>query len=109
MPGLLTQSAQGKWCAVQPRKPRAVHGESSLVLAAHPLSLAKKCGAQAGTRGMFTSHSVQQTPPRQHRQGLKNCSGAPRAAPSAAQLSQQLLPKPWLMDGAAFKACHTSE
>lgn len=60
---MLTRSAQGKWRAVQPCKRRAVHGESSLVLAAHPLSLAKKCGAQVGTQVVFTSHSVQQIPP----------------------------------------------
>lgn len=47
--------------------------------------------------------------PQQHGYGLKNCSGAPRAAPTAAQLSQQLLPKLRLTDGAVFKACHTSE
>lgn len=38
-------------------------GKADFVLAAQPLLLARKCGAQAGAQGTFTSHSVQQTPP----------------------------------------------
>jgi len=38
-------------------------GKADFVLAAQPLLLARKCGAQAGAQGTFTSHSEEQTRP----------------------------------------------